>query len=331
MGLRVCCSLISSRDNALLCTLLGPECSAVASGVAQVYVASMEPGDHGASWRCKGSGVVCLVNDQSLMSYFLRLYSIKRAKLLWEQELYTPFRYSAPRPFFHTFPADDFQAGLNFADEDEAERFLSAVETQIKSARDEERKAFNDSPSSPAQMTLAHALNPSSAQFFWSTLNKSDTKLPSNFNLMNYASKNPEKNFDVNILDPAQQKLFAKAGISEADLKDKQVSRFYTTVEHQGGLEAVQKDSQSPQPQTLRKGSGASSSLALRKGPLPPLPPQSGLHPGRKPCSVPYNISNQPFSATPLTHDAIPPPPSHLAPTIPPGHPTLTQLSASNR
>ncbi|KAJ8370570.1 hypothetical protein SKAU_G00105980 [Synaphobranchus kaupii] len=49
---------------------------------------------------------------------------------------------------------------------------------------------------------------------------------------------------EVNILDPAQQKLFAKAGISEADLKDKQVSRFYTTVEHQGGLEAVQKDSQ---------------------------------------------------------------------------------------
>ncbi|XP_064154745.1 actin nucleation-promoting factor WASL-like [Anguilla rostrata] len=362
-GLMVYSHLISSRDNALLFNLLGPECSAMASAVAQVLVASMEPGGHGATWRCKGTGVVCLVNDQSLKSYFLRLYCVKRAQLLWEQELYTPFRYSAPRPFFHTFPADEFQAGLNFADEEEAERFLSAVETQIKSTQHEGRKSFDglhentqgknifgqtissypllshsnqldffasvqslvrsvlDSPSCSAQMTLAHNLKPSSGQFFC---------------LVDRASKNPEKSFDVNTLDPAQQKLFAKAEVSQTNQKSKRVSRIHTMAERQGGLETVQKDSQVSQPQRLPKCRRAFSSLALKKGPLPPLPAQAGLPPGRELRSVTQNISNLdsrkgPFSATPLTHDAIPPSPSMPAPRIPPGHPSPTQWSASNR
>ncbi|XP_035237429.1 neural Wiskott-Aldrich syndrome protein [Anguilla anguilla] len=327
-GLMVYSHLISSRDNALLFNLLGPECSAMASAVAQVLVASMEPGGHGATWRCEGTGVVCLVNDQSLKSYFLRLYSVKRAQLLWEQELYTPFRYSAPRPFFHTFPADEFQAGLNFADEEEAERFLSAVETQIKSTQHKGRKSFDglhentqDSPSCSAQMTLAHNLKPSSGQFFC---------------LVDRASKNPEKSFDVNTLDPAQQKLFAKAEVSETNQKSKRVSRIHTMAERQGGLETVQKDSQVSQPQRLPKCRRAFSSLALKKGPLPPLPAQAGLPPGRELRSVTQNISNLdsrkgPFSATPLTHDAIPPSPSMPAPRIPPGHPSPTQWSASNR
>ncbi|XP_048872933.1 wiskott-Aldrich syndrome protein [Brienomyrus brachyistius] len=67
-----------------------------------------------SAWRYKDGGVVCLVRDQTLRSCFLRLYSVKIGKLLWEQELYTTFKYSAPRPFFHSFLADDCQAGLNF-------------------------------------------------------------------------------------------------------------------------------------------------------------------------------------------------------------------------
>lgn len=30
----------------------------------------------------------------------------QRAELLWEQELYIPFKYTASRTYFHTFPAD---------------------------------------------------------------------------------------------------------------------------------------------------------------------------------------------------------------------------------
>ena len=31
---------------------------------------------------------------------------MQRAKLLWEQELYVPFKYNAARAYFHTFPAE---------------------------------------------------------------------------------------------------------------------------------------------------------------------------------------------------------------------------------
>ncbi|KAJ8408126.1 hypothetical protein AAFF_G00263540 [Aldrovandia affinis] len=308
MGLRVYSHLLSSRENALLFNLLGPKCSAMALAVAQVYMAAVEPGGQGATWRCKDSGVVCLVKDRSLRSYFLRLYSITRPKLLWEQELYTPFGYSAPRPFFHTFPADDCQAGLNFANEEEAERFRSAVERRIKCAQD-------DSPSSRPQMTRARTMDSSSGLLFRVMLNKSDTGLPAN--RVTHESRDPEGGFDVNHLDPTLQKLFAKAGISQTDLKDEQISRIlYSVFKRQGGLEAMQKQAQTSHPQTLPKCRGALSKLALKKGPLPSLP-SLGTHKSLIP-------------ATPFTHDMIPPPPSFSAPTMAPGHPSLTQSTSFN-
>uniref|UniRef100_A0A8C9S753 WH1 domain-containing protein n=1 Tax=Scleropages formosus TaxID=113540 RepID=A0A8C9S753_SCLFO len=128
--------LLSSRENAVLFALLGSTCSALASAVVQVYEGTAEPSGQSTTWNLKDSGVVCLVQDKCMQSHFLRLYSVKRGKLLWEQELYTTFTYSARRPFFHTFPADDCQAALNFADEEEAERFRSAVEKQLQHIKD---------------------------------------------------------------------------------------------------------------------------------------------------------------------------------------------------
>ncbi|XP_058259045.1 uncharacterized protein si:dkey-197j19.6 isoform X2 [Hemibagrus wyckioides] len=58
-----------------------------------------------------------------------------KAKLLWEQELYTPFTYSTPCPFFHTFPSDECWAGLNFCDEDEASRFHKAVHNCLSNTK----------------------------------------------------------------------------------------------------------------------------------------------------------------------------------------------------
>ncbi|KAL4655269.1 neural Wiskott-Aldrich syndrome protein-like [Arapaima gigas] len=106
--------------------------TALASAVAQVYEARAEPGGQGTTWTLKDCGVVCLVRDMSRQSHFLRLYNLKRGRLLWEQELYTTFTYSAPRPFFHSFPADDCQVALNFADEEEAERFRCAVQMRLE-------------------------------------------------------------------------------------------------------------------------------------------------------------------------------------------------------
>ncbi|KAI1892753.1 hypothetical protein AGOR_G00136780 [Albula goreensis] len=327
-GLRVYSNLISSRENALLFNLLGPKCSAVETAVAQLYVAPIDPGDQEATWRCKDSGVVCLVKDCSLSSYFLRLYSVKRAKLLWEQELYMPFRYSAPRPYFHTFPADDCQAGLNFADEEEAERFHLAVKKQIERAQG----AKNNSPGFRSQVTRAHTLGSSSCQFFRSKLNKPDIPLASNLSFESNASGDTEKGFDVNNLDPDLQKLFVKAGISKTDLEDRHICRIiYSIMERQGGLEAVETEVQSHHPQTLSKCRGDLTSLAQRKGPLPPLPTQSGVHSGKETpfeltqCNSTRNISQGAhrgsFHSMSFTNDTIPPPPSMTAPRLSPGHP----------
>ncbi|KAL6457960.1 hypothetical protein MHYP_G00331900 [Metynnis hypsauchen] len=132
---RVLSSLLSTRENGLLFNMLGHDCSASACAVVQLLVATAACKGQKSEWKFHSCGVVCLVLDRKLHSSFIRLFSVKRAKLLWEQELYSPFEYLAPRPYFHTFPGDECRTGLNFADEEEAGRFYSAVQKCIKSTR----------------------------------------------------------------------------------------------------------------------------------------------------------------------------------------------------
>ncbi|XP_076598216.1 actin nucleation-promoting factor WAS [Chaetodon auriga] len=126
-GCRLMSDLLTIREKGVLCALLQPRCKLIKTTVAQVLVATETQGE-GPGWSCVGCGAVCLVEDESIRSYFLRLYCVKRAKLLWEQELYVPFKYAATLTFFHTLPADGHQVGLNFASEIEAEEFHLAVE-----------------------------------------------------------------------------------------------------------------------------------------------------------------------------------------------------------
>ncbi|XP_056607063.1 uncharacterized protein si:dkey-197j19.6 isoform X2 [Triplophysa dalaica] len=120
--------LLSTRENGLLFSLLSQDCNVLACSVVQLVIAA-PPQDK--EWKSHNFGVVCLVQDKTKHSTFLRLYCLKKAKLLWEQELYTPFEYSEACPYFHTFSGDECQAGLNFADEEEARQFYLAVQKQI--------------------------------------------------------------------------------------------------------------------------------------------------------------------------------------------------------
>ncbi|TRY55005.1 hypothetical protein DNTS_020746, partial [Danionella cerebrum] len=78
--------------------------------------------------------------EKGLLSGELRRDCTQGAKMLWQQELYTPFKYSETCPYFHTFPGDECQMGVNFADGDEAKQFYTAMQKQIH-----ETKAFTDS------------------------------------------------------------------------------------------------------------------------------------------------------------------------------------------
>ncbi|XP_067230900.1 uncharacterized protein si:dkey-197j19.6 [Chanodichthys erythropterus] len=113
-----------------LCTL-----QVLACGIVQLVIA--DPPKK-REWKSHSFGVLCLVQDKSMHSTFMRLYCLKKAKVQWEQELYTPFEYSETCPYFHTFPGDECQTGINFADEDEAKQFYTAVQKQIS-----DNKAFH--------------------------------------------------------------------------------------------------------------------------------------------------------------------------------------------
>ncbi|KAK1151422.1 hypothetical protein AOXY_G32648 [Acipenser oxyrinchus oxyrinchus] len=130
-------SLLSSQENDKLFELLGRRCVSLASTVVQLCMALPNSRDH---WSRQHCGVVCFVKDNPKRSYFIRLYDITEGTLIWEQELYNQFEYSARAPFFHSFSGDDCQVGLNFANENEAETFKANVEQKINQRLNRQEK-----------------------------------------------------------------------------------------------------------------------------------------------------------------------------------------------
>ena len=64
-----------------------------------------------AKWNKRSCGVVCLVKDNPKRSYFIRVLDMDRKVVVFDQEIYNQFRYRSPRPYFHTFEAEDGQIG----------------------------------------------------------------------------------------------------------------------------------------------------------------------------------------------------------------------------
>ncbi|KAL1021004.1 hypothetical protein UPYG_G00007480 [Umbra pygmaea] len=122
-------SLLNPQENEQLEDLLGRRCASLATTVAQLYMALP---NSPTSWSLQHTGVACFVKDNPRRSYFIRLFDLKKGQMIWEQELYNQMDYHCPRPFFHTFAADDCQVGLNFTNDQEAENFLSVVDEKIK-------------------------------------------------------------------------------------------------------------------------------------------------------------------------------------------------------
>ncbi|XP_029907939.1 uncharacterized protein LOC115359539 [Myripristis murdjan] len=107
-------------------------------------------------------------------------------------------------------------------------------------------------------------------------------------------------------LDPALRKLLSLAGRSEADLQDRDPAELiYGIINRLGGLEAVRREmkNRGVASKTLSRATGASSTLGLRKGPLPPVPSISPQHAStaKKTLSLPPWIPPPP---------SVPPPPA---------------------
>ncbi|XP_027135455.1 wiskott-Aldrich syndrome protein [Larimichthys crocea] len=296
-GCLVMSDLLTIREKGVLFTLLEPHCKLIKTTVAQLLVAK-ETHSGSPGWSCLGCGAICLIEDELIQSYFLQLYCVKRAKLLWKQELYIPFKYTATRPFFHTFPADDHQVGLNFADQTEAEEFhLSVMAVQ----------RIQEKTIGKAEITNAEREDSSTSDPPDSGINPTDN--PYEEQHLSMGAPSPTTSLFKD-LDPTMRRLLMQAKITEEDLKNKDVSEAVDCIIDRLGLKTVQKElrSRGSVSQTLPRTTGASISLVLKKGPLPPVP------------SVKVHATTDTYTAD-KTPDVlcIPPPPTTPAPVVPDG------------
>jgi hypothetical protein len=103
----------------------------LATAVVQLFLS--EPPTH-SRWFKQLTGVACFVKDNNRKNYFVRVFDLDTAHAcVWQQELYYGFLYKCPRPYFHTFEADDCMAALNFASDLEAEHFHKVILEKVTS------------------------------------------------------------------------------------------------------------------------------------------------------------------------------------------------------
>lgn len=319
--------LLSDPENENLFCALGKNCVTLATAVVQLYTA--EAHDR-RRWGKRFCGVACFIKDNPKRSYFIRVYDVKKGVMLWEQEIYNQFRYKAPRDYFHTFEADEYQAGLNFASEDEAQKFKNAVEQKIleRHKRKLERKKQQQSvkhgssaaqvPAVPNQAPVINT-NVSDSNLHKSAslstlptkknkkdkdkkkkITKDDISTPTNFRHVGHVGWDPDKGFDMNNLDPDMRKLFDSLGINETSEVDKETVDFiYDFVEQHGGIEQVKREMES----------------------RPPPPPPSGMPPPPPPQTAKSGGHSRP---TPTTNRGPVPPPPPSRSNVPPPTPNRT-------
>ncbi|XP_072308436.1 uncharacterized protein [Eucyclogobius newberryi] len=227
-GFQVMSDLLTMREKNLIYSLIHSPCTLMKCTVAQVLRSSEET-DGTLSWRSMACGVLCLIRDPSIQTYFLRLFCVRKAELLWEQEVYVPFKYTALRAYFHTFPADGHQIGFNFTDETEAEEFhfaVKAIKEYLDTLSFENTSGRNDKSSEDTdtrERPSAHAERRTSCP----------TLSPSASAAFDYDLGNAE----------FLRRLLSEGRLTEDDLKSRSVSDI---VDHIialcGGAQGVQKE-----------------------------------------------------------------------------------------
>ena len=83
----------------------GVDVEVFAQGAARLYTSG------GAGWEFTGCEGVALILGEGDV-YYIRLVSLSERKVIFEQELYEQFEYSALLPFFHCFEMNDHIGGV---------------------------------------------------------------------------------------------------------------------------------------------------------------------------------------------------------------------------
>ncbi|KAK6191547.1 hypothetical protein SNE40_003209 [Patella caerulea] len=310
----------------------------LATAVIQLYL-SEEP--ENKKWNKRCCGVATFIKDNPKKSYFIRVYDLKTQSMIWEQELYTQFRYKTPRDYFHTFECDTVQAGLNFASEDEANLFKGAIEQKLlerSNRRTARRKnAAVTAPDPPKVPNISPLVVPeplanqnvgkgkerktstgSVQGLRKKKLSKEDIGSPSNFTRVAHIGFDPIQGFKMKNMQPEMQRLFESVGITpdDADVDKDTVEFIYDFVDRHGGINAVNQEI-SLGPTAITPG--------IKNRPLPSIPSDYGLKPPNPPNRVvpPIVPSNKRPAPKPPTNQVQGPASISNGPPPPPPPPPI--------
>ncbi|XP_058481213.1 WASP like actin nucleation promoting factor b isoform X2 [Solea solea] len=343
--------LLTPQENECIFNHLGRKCMTLSSAVVQVFTS-----DRNSSWNKRCCGVACLVKDNPLRSYFIRVLDVRDGKMTFEQELYNNFSIYVPKPYFITFAGDTCQVGLSFASEEETKRFHGHL-TELVGRRQRKTEKRRDPPNGPTlPMATVDIKNPeiNSIHRFHNNsqvnnivhssfpkrekkvkgkkkkLTKADIGTPSNFQHIGHVGWDPNTGFDLNNLDPELKHLFDMCGISEAELKDKETSKvIYDFIEKKGGVEAVKNElrRQAPPPPPSRGGPPPPPPHHSSAPPPPPPARGRGAPPPPPPSRAPVSSHPPPPPTRPGMSAPPPPPPppsrGSLPPPPPPAHASI--------
>ncbi|KAM3960160.1 LOW QUALITY PROTEIN: actin nucleation-promoting factor WAS [Aphomia sociella] len=131
--------LLSREENDQVFSLIGPKCQSLATAVVQLFTTE---GPAHLEWKKKDTGVLCLIKDNAKRSYFFRIYCLCRKAMIWEHEVYHQIEYKSPRPYLHTFEAEEYMTAFNFANEDEANTLKKILieRLELRKQRRQERR-----------------------------------------------------------------------------------------------------------------------------------------------------------------------------------------------
>ncbi|XP_050684772.1 actin nucleation-promoting factor WASL-like [Leptidea sinapis] len=324
--------LLTREENEQVFSLIGPKCLSLATSVVQLFTTE---GPGHTEWKKKDTGVLCLIKDNSKRSYFFRIYCLYRRAMIWEHEVYMQIDYRSPRPYLHTFEAEEYMTALNFASEDEAMKLRNIVIDKIetrKHRREERRQrsmlagranstSSNTSNTSsrmngvappplpvpaPAPLPAQPVKNNVTSGGGYTLkgkkpkarkLTKADISAPKDFKHISHVGWDANKGFDVENLDEAEMRSFlVKAGISEKQLADHATRQFiYDFINMNGGVDAVKEELHD------NTSKVPVSECPRSYSPAPPAPPRAPHAPPPAPPSR-----------------APPPPPSRAVPPPPP-------------
>ncbi|CAG2056445.1 unnamed protein product [Timema podura] len=346
-------TLLQHEENEQIFRLLGSRCQTLATAVVQLFLT--DPPDHSV-WRRRDAGVLCLVKDNQRRSYFFRLFCLSRRQMVWEHEVYNTMDYKSPKPFLHTFEAEECIAAFNFAQEEEAivlrNILLQKLEAKKRRSERRSRSSLQSQHSvtaphhqvAPQQThSTSHAVNgslTSSPRQQHHTrskdkkdkdskrkLTKADIGLPQDFRHVTHIGWDPNRGFDVNnVDDPELMKFFEKAGVSDSHLQDKETREFiYDFIKDHGGIDAVKGEFKgTPPPVPMRTAPVAGSNNIQQTRIAPPPPPMctgAWPPPPLPPSQPPAMAPPPPIARTVPQRQDVPPPPSYGTPPPPPPPP----------